>query len=92
MAVPGMVTASNTDDHDRSVHRDRAPAAHATTIPFARIFLHSIVVRTERFPAYAPELNPIEYLLGAMKRRYLGNPADLVEIGTARILGGADDG
>lgn len=36
-------------------------------------------LRAERFPAYAPELNPIEYLWSAMKRRDLANhpPAGL---------------
>ena len=30
-------------------------------------------LRVVRFPAYAPELNPTEYLWGAMKKKYLGN-------------------
>lgn len=30
-------------------------------------------LKVERFPAYAPELNPIEYCWGAMKTRRLGN-------------------
>lgn len=30
-------------------------------------------LRVERFPAYAPELNPIEYLWSAMKRKDLSN-------------------
>lgn len=30
-------------------------------------------LRVERLPAYAPEVNPIEYLWGAMKKRHLGN-------------------
>ena len=30
-------------------------------------------LRVERFPGYAPELNPIEYCWGAMKRKHLGN-------------------
>ena len=30
-------------------------------------------LRVERFPAYAPELNPIEYCWSAMKTRHLGN-------------------
>jgi transposase len=30
-------------------------------------------LRIERFPAYAPELNPIEYFWSAMKRRDLAN-------------------
>lgn len=32
-------------------------------------------LRIERFPAYAPELNPIEYLWSAMKRKDLSNIA-----------------
>ena len=39
-------------------------------------------LRVVRLPAYAPELNPIEYLWSAMKRKYLGNGApDLRAIG-----------
>ena len=30
-------------------------------------------LKVERFPAYAPELNPIEYCWGAMKTKHLGN-------------------
>jgi transposase len=30
-------------------------------------------LRIERFPAYAPELNPIEYCWSAMKQKHLGN-------------------
>src|SRR3989344_3249876 len=30
-------------------------------------------LRVERFPSYAPELNPIEYLWGTMKKKHLGN-------------------
>lgn len=30
-------------------------------------------LRTERIPAYAPEVNPIEYCWGAMKKKHLGN-------------------
>jgi transposase len=30
-------------------------------------------LRIERLPSYAPELNPIEYLWGAMKKKHLGN-------------------
>jgi len=34
-------------------------------------------LRVERFPGYAPELNPIEYLWSAMKRKDLANhPAE----------------
>lgn len=32
-------------------------------------------LRVERFPAYAPELNPIEYLWSAMKRKDMSNHA-----------------
>lgn len=30
-------------------------------------------LRVERFPTYAPELNPVEYLWSAMKRKDLAN-------------------
>ena len=30
-------------------------------------------LRIERFPGYAPDLNPIEYCWGAMKTKHLGN-------------------
>lgn len=30
-------------------------------------------LKTERLPAYAPELNPIEYCWGAMKKKHFGN-------------------
>jgi transposase len=30
-------------------------------------------LHTARLPSYAPELNPIEYLWGAMKKKHLGN-------------------
>jgi transposase len=30
-------------------------------------------LRVERLPSYAPEVNPIEYLWGAMKKKYLSN-------------------
>jgi len=30
-------------------------------------------LRTARLPSYAPELNPIEYCWGAMKKKHLGN-------------------
>lgn len=35
--------------------------------------LNSSWLRTERIPAYAPEVNPIEYCWGAMKKKHLGN-------------------
>ena len=39
-------------------------------------------LQVARLPSYAPELNPIEYLWGAMKKKYLANlTADLVVIG-----------
>jgi len=30
-------------------------------------------LKTARFPSYAPELNPIEYLWGTLKKKHLGN-------------------
>jgi len=39
-------------------------------------------LRAERFPAYAPELNPIEYLWSSMKRKDLANhpPSGLIHL------------
>lgn len=39
-------------------------------------------LRAERFPAYAPELNPIEYLWSAMKRKDIANrvPAGIASL------------
>jgi transposase len=37
-----------------------------------------------RFPSYAPEVNPVEYLWGAMKKKYLANLSpDLASVGKA---------
>ena len=41
-------------------------------------------LRIVRFPGYAPELNPIEYLWAAMKKKHLGNlGGSLAELGKA---------
>lgn len=42
-------------------------------------------LRVERFPAYAPELNPVEYLWSASKRKDLANrcPTDIAEMDDA---------
>jgi transposase len=39
-------------------------------------------LRMVRFPAYAPELNPIEYLWSVLKRKHVGNLCELTDIGT----------
>lgn len=57
--------------------------AHRAKVVQAYIGAESSWLRIARFPGYAPELNPIEYLWAAMKKRYLGNLADLAAIGTA---------
>lgn len=46
-------------------HRARKVAAYVKT--------QSSWLRTARIPAYAPEVNPIEYCWGAMKKKRLGN-------------------
>ena len=57
--------------------------AHCAKVVQAYIKRESSWLRVARFPGYAPELNPIEYLWATMKKRYLGNLADLKAIGTA---------
>lgn len=41
-------------------------------------------LRVERLPAYAPELNPVEYFWSSLKRRKLGNlGGDFAKLGAA---------
>jgi transposase len=47
--------------------------AHRAKIIKAYIARERTWLRVERFPAYAPELNPIEYLWSAMKRKDIAN-------------------
>jgi len=55
-------------------HRSRKVAAYQKT---QRSWL-----RIARLPSYAPEVNPIEYLWAALKKKHLGNcEADLHVIG-----------
>ncbi|MBI5622131.1 transposase [Candidatus Falkowbacteria bacterium] len=55
-------------------HRSRKVQAYLATQKYW--------LRVARLPSYAPELNPIEYLWDAMKKKYLANlAADLVVIG-----------
>ncbi len=61
---------------------DGLPAHRAKAVT-AWIASNASWLRTARFPGYAPELNPIEYLWAAMKKKYMGNLADLPEIGKA---------
>lgn len=51
---------------------DGLPAHRANIV---REYMHQQKhwLRVERFPAYAPELNPIEYLWSAMKRKDIAN-------------------
>jgi transposase len=46
-------------------------------------------LRIERLPSYAPELNPIEYLWGAMKKKHLGNARTRGLHALARMVKGA---
>jgi transposase len=47
--------------------------AHRAKIVRAYLTENASWLRAERFPAYAPELNPIEYLWSSMKRKDMGN-------------------
>lgn len=51
---------------------DGLPAHRATCVQ-KWLTTNSSWLRTERIPAYAPEVNPIEYCWGAMKKKHLGN-------------------
>lgn len=51
---------------------DGLPAHRAKTVQ-AHIRNQAAWLRVERLPAYAPELNPIEYLWACLKRKHLGN-------------------
>ena len=54
---------------------DRLPAHRAkTTIQFLKTQRDWLTI--EWFPGYAPELNPVEYLWAALKRKDLGFPGD----------------
>ena len=47
--------------------------AHRSKVVTAYLETQKHWLRIARFPGYAPELNPIEYLWAAMKKKYLGN-------------------
>lgn len=47
--------------------------AHRAKIVRTYVIQEKKWLRVERFPAYAPELNPIEYLWSAMKRKDISN-------------------
>jgi transposase len=48
-------------------------AAHKAKIVKAFVEGNTSWLTVERFPAYAPELNPQEYEWSSLKRKYLGN-------------------
>ena len=58
--------------------------AHRAQVVNAYLNTQQHWLRIARFPGYAPELNPIEYLWAAMKKKYLGNLG-----GSLTALGGA---
>ena len=47
--------------------------AHRSKITKCHIEEQSAWLSVERFPAYAPELNPVEYLWSAIKGKYVAN-------------------
>jgi len=47
--------------------------AHRSKKVVEYVKMQSAWLRTARLPAYAPEVNPIEYCWGAMKKKHLGN-------------------
>lgn len=58
--------------------------AHRSKIVQEYVKTQTHWLKIARFPSYAPEVNPIEYLWGAMKKKYLANLSpDLVSIGRA---------
>jgi transposase len=48
-------------------------AAHRSKITKRHVEEQSHWLSVERFPAYAPELNPVEYLWSAIKGKYVAN-------------------
>jgi transposase len=56
-------------------------AAHRTKTIRTYVNQEKKWLRIERFPSYAPKVNPIEYLWAAMKKKHLGN-ARASHIGT----------
>jgi transposase len=65
------------------------------TSPAVQAFLESLggAVRVERLPAYAPELNPVEFLWGYLKNHHLANltPGRAVETVQSRSQGAVQD-
>ena len=58
--------------------------AHRSKVVQAYLKTQKHWLRMLRFPGYAPELNPIEYLWATMKKTYLGNlGGSLTELGKA---------
>lgn len=51
---------------------DGLPAHRAKTVA-AYVASQHAWLRIARLPSYAPEVNPIEYCWGAMKKKHLGN-------------------
>ncbi len=47
--------------------------AHRARVVTAYVKTQSSWLRTARLPSYAPDVNPIEYCWGAMKKKQLGN-------------------
>jgi len=60
-------------------------AAHRAKIVKEYLKTQKYWLRVERFPAYAPELNPVEYFWAAMKNKYVCNlrPQGLPALGRA---------
>jgi transposase len=60
-------------------------AAHRAKIVKEYLKTQRHWLRVERFPAYAPELNPVEYFWAAMKNKYVCNlrPQGLPALGQA---------
>ena len=91
-SIPGTVHArevvSYLRDFKRHVHGKRillfwdGLMAHRAKIVKTFLRENGSWLRTVRLPAYAPELNPPEYLWSAMKTKYLANlrPEGLVAV------------
>lgn len=79
---PGSIKSANIIDYLNALHKEvpgkvvliwDGYSPHKSKIVKEHIAKCSDWLHVEPFPAYAPELNPVEYLFSAIKGKDLGN-------------------